>query len=131
MAETLDELLKSYADGNTTTFFEFDVVEINSVGVEDRTPLHVACTRDAVRDVEMLLGGGANVNAQSFGGTPLDTAVANRNLVIIRLLLAAGADPDIPAPLDGKSPLDRAREDGLTEIVSMLEEAQKIRGSTR
>ena len=131
MAETLDELLKSYADGNTTTFLDFDVVEINSVGLEDRTPLHVACTRDAVHDVELLLGGGTNVNAQSFGGTPLHTAIYHRDPVIVRLLLTAGADPNIPAPLDGKSPLDRARRDGLTEIVSMLEEAQKMRGSTR
>jgi ankyrin repeat protein len=131
MAETLDELLKSYAAGNTSTFFDFDVVEISSVGLEDRTPLHVACTRDAVHDVELLLRGGANVNAQSFGGTPLATAVDHRNLVIVRLLLAAGADPSIPAPLDGKSPLDRARRDGLTEIVLLLEEAQKLRGSTR
>lgn len=57
------------------------------------TALHVACRRDHVRIVRLLVNKGANVNAVNKSGeTPLHTAVFAGSMLSARLLLKHGAD---------------------------------------
>jgi ankyrin repeat protein len=92
--ETLEELLARYVTEQTDSFQDFDRLTVNSIGRELTTPLHMACNRDAIDDVRILLRGGADVNARDgFGMTPLMFAVYSVNLEMVNLLLEAGADP--------------------------------------
>lgn len=53
-------------------------------------------TKDIEDTLKWLLSLGVNINSQnSEGQTPLHWAVRNRNLVVIKALLAGGADPTI------------------------------------
>ena len=67
-----------------------------------------------------LVAANAPVNAQNlYGVTPLHYA-ANRDLVDgVTLLLGAGADPHIKSRA-GKTPLDLAKDRGLTKVEAVL-----------
>lgn len=63
------------------------------------TPLALAAMVGAEEVLQDLLAAGADVNARDSdyaASTPLDYAVERDRVAIVRLLLAAGADPDIP-----------------------------------
>jgi ankyrin repeat protein len=60
-----------------------------------RSPLHYAADVGAAA-VEMLLSGGAAVNAQDDGTTPLHVAVERGSVTAVEALLRAGADPELP-----------------------------------
>ena len=106
--ETLQELLRRYVSEDTYSFSGFDRIEVNTVGQEQETPLHMAVTRQAIDDVRLLLAGGANVNAQTnIGSTPLNRAVGAGDIEIVRVLLDAGADQSL-ASVFGATPLKRA-----------------------
>ena len=93
---------------------------VNSRGLEDQTPLHMACRRNALADVETLIAAGADVNAKdSFGMTPLYAAVLTRNLAMVKTLVESGAEVDIQTA-DGVSPLDFARDIGEDPIARYL-----------
>lgn len=124
MKSEISELLDRYVSEDTNTFRDFPKLEVNTVGHEQRTPLHLACSRSAVEDVEILLRHGADVNAKDdVGHTPLHTAVFRREVGIVRLLLAAGADPAIVSQFE-ETPLTVAGRLELIEIERLLREAQ-------
>ncbi len=93
------------------------------------TPLHAAAMRARPAAVAALLRHKANVNAANrAGATPLHVLAqaplrgprAERVLVeTARLLLAAGAAPDICAK-DGSTPLDRARQAEHPTLAALL-----------
>ena len=59
------------------------------------TPLQLATAMGFTDGVEALIKGGASINvADQTGETPLIAAVHARNVPLVRLLLAKGADPD-------------------------------------
>jgi len=58
-------------------------------------PIQLATRLGYIEGVESLIEGGARVSvADSQGETPLIAAVHQRNVALVRLLLAQGADPD-------------------------------------
>jgi hypothetical protein len=59
-------------------------------------------------------------NSFTFNRTPLHLAVVNNNKYIVKLLLQAGADPNILDTKDHESPLQNAANRGSLEIVKML-----------
>ena len=64
-----------------------------------------------VQTAKMLLSRGASVDARdepNVGNPPLSDAVTNGDEEMVRLLLAAGADPDIPGWMT-LSPVDHAQ----------------------
>ena len=76
--------------------------------------------------VQTLLNLRANVDlANGRGETPLILAVQKRDLPLVRLLLASGADPRKNDRVAGLSALDYAKRDGRSPaIVKMLEDTK-------
>lgn len=119
--ETLEELLARYVTEQTDSFQDFDHLTVNSIGRELETPLHMACTRDAIEDVRVLLAAGANVNAQDeIGMTPLMRAVYSVNLEMVNLLLGAGADPYAKSEF-GRGALDIAKSATGNDLLPIIE----------
>jgi len=76
------------------------------------TPLMLASQTGQTDAVVALARSGARVDVPNDAGeTPLISAVHNRNLAMVRLLLAAGANPD-RADNSGRSARDYAKLDG-------------------
>jgi uncharacterized protein len=119
--DVLERLLKRYANEHTYSFQDFDVLDVNTVGREMETPLHMACTRAALDDVRILIEGGANVNARTdIGTTPLMRSIYSKNEEIIALLLNAGADPNLASKF-GSSALSIAKSGkDLHSVVELL-----------
>src|SRR5262249_51998844 len=86
------------------------------------TPLHSAVASEgaeSLQTVEVLLAGGAPVNAGAEGGgTPLHSAAFNGNAAIVEALVAHGADWDATKD-DGKTPRDLARECGHDDLLQI------------
>jgi ankyrin repeat protein len=102
---------------------------VRRVGTQ-MTPLMIAADSNAADAVQVLLDGGADVNAINGGKyTALDYAVdraprwsenpASNRMVIVRALLAKGALKD-RKPADGVTPLERAKRAGNSEVVALL-----------
>lgn len=75
--------------------------------------------RDAVR---VLLAGGADVHAMARNPLkvrPVHAAAASRNLDILRAVLEAGADPNVPQQ-QGFVPLHEAATNGNREMAELL-----------
>ncbi|MBC7664913.1 MAG: ankyrin repeat domain-containing protein, partial [Caulobacter sp.] len=85
------------------------------------TPLHVAANADDVDALGRLLADpGTRVDApDALGRTALQVAVAAANVRPVRLLLAAGADPD-HADASGATPRSVARTGANAEIATLL-----------
>ncbi len=85
------------------------------------TPLHVAAGADDVEALERLLADpSTRVDATDADGrTPLQVAVMAANARAVRMLLAAGADPD-HADSAGATPRSLARTGPSAEIAALL-----------
>ncbi|CAL1166219.1 unnamed protein product [Cladocopium goreaui] len=91
---------------------------------EGSAALHWAASRDHPAIVAFLVAKGAAVDVLSGDGlgrrsTPLHGAAAGGRAECAQLLLAAKASVEIK-DRDGKTPLDLAREEDETEMVSLL-----------
>lgn len=72
-----------------------------------------------------LKHGGSLAVTDTYGETPLFVAVYTNQPEIVRLLLDEGADPKVKNTGD-MTVLDIAKDEGFAEIVSILENKQKI-----
>jgi hypothetical protein len=89
-----------------------------------------ACDGDAAR-VRELAADGADVNlceAGSFGRSPLYRSVFNSSIPTVVALLEAGANP-YQEDEDGLTPLQRAQEEGHTEIVKLMRTVRASRAT--
>src|SRR4030095_9818505 len=85
--------------------------------------LHWAVRADDAAIVQLLVQGGANVNAANrHGVTPLSLAALNRSSRIVALLLEAGADPQLKLPEDQTILMTAARA-GSSEVLKLLLDA--------
>ena len=87
------------------------------------TPLHLAVYFNRNEVAEFLIANNSDINAISRNGlgvTPLHSALANRNMVLAKLLLRKGADPHGRQTEGGYTPLHYAAANGLQEIVGIL-----------
>lgn len=105
--------------------------------VDDGFPPLIAalcCTRETpganrrtdVSDIiRLLLAFAADPNQRGINDyTPLHMAVAERNADAIRILLDAGANPELRTRIDSyETPLEMANAAGLTEIAALLRQA--------
>lgn len=95
--ESLDQVLRAVADGSTE-FLAYDETPpgVNDRGIFGNVPLIPVTTWGSLSGVELLLRGGADVNAVcEAGNTPLHHAIQMGEFAVARLLLANGADPTI------------------------------------
>jgi ankyrin repeat protein len=95
---------------------------VNAYSEDGFQPLGLAAYFGKVEAVKYLLKGGAEVNSpsrNSLGVTPLQSAVAGGHLEITRLLLEAGASPNVREQ-SGNTPLHAAAQNGDVEIVRSL-----------
>jgi ankyrin repeat protein len=91
---------------------------------EGTTPLAIASQIGWLEGAERLLRGRATVDlANNRGETPLILAVQRRDINMVRLLLANGANPRKQDSVAGYSALEYAQRDGRSPaIVKLLEE---------
>lgn len=97
------------------------------------TALIPACERGFVETVDALIGAGVPVDhVNRLGWTGLHEAIVlgtggEEHTEVVRLLLAAGADPNLPDG-EGTSPRDLAAARGYARMVELIEEAPGFRG---
>jgi uncharacterized protein len=87
-----------------------------------------ATKRTDVDDVlRLLLSFGADPDQRGINDyTPLHSAVAERNPRAVQILLEGGADPELRTRIDAwETPLDMARQAGLTTIAELFERARR------
>jgi len=73
-------------------FCTHPLTQVNQRSSFGDMPIHVACTRGRVDEVEALLVAGADVNAQGeLENTPLHAAAGQGNVAVIKALLQWGA----------------------------------------
>ncbi|KAL5321110.1 hypothetical protein ACEPPN_011922 [Leptodophora sp. 'Broadleaf-Isolate-01'] len=91
--------------------------------IQTTEPLYFASSHGLVSVVRLLLSDAASVDIEAKGGrygsTSLQVASYRGNTDCVRLLLAAGADPNAPNDL-GETPLLWANKIGADEIVHSL-----------
>lgn len=97
-------------------------VQIDSVGYDGDTPLHVVAWRNDLEAVLLLIGAGADVNATGeMDETPLHIAVHHRNVQMVQAMLRAGARSDVRSEF-GDTSKDRAILQG-GEIAALFGDA--------
>jgi len=86
---------------------------------DGETPLHIAAREGHLQAVKQLVALGANINASSDYGAPLDRAALRGHTEVIRFLLEHGA---IAASQRywGRTPLHEAARMGHTDAVKLL-----------
>jgi len=95
---------------------------VNAYSEDGFQPLGLAAYFGKNEAVKYLIKAGAEVNSPSKNSlrvTPLQSAVAGGHLEITRLLLEAGASPNV-RERDGYTPLHAAAQNGDVEIVRSL-----------
>jgi thioredoxin-related protein len=89
-------------------------------GIAGETPLMKAVRVNDVVQVSALINAGVNINKRNAGGqTALMLAAAGGRADIVKLLLKAGARPDIN-DYEGFSAADRAAQNGFDLLASQL-----------
>jgi len=79
-----------------TKFLLSQDVDVNHVGKDGWTAIHVASFNDYPNVVKLLISAGADINAQSsLGETPLHVAAVEDCAEVIQILIDNGADPHI------------------------------------
>ncbi|KAG8225541.1 hypothetical protein J437_LFUL002057, partial [Ladona fulva] len=85
------------------------------IGMTKHTLLHIACARNDVEAVKILLESGAAVNTKDYlGRTPVFIATAFGHTDCLELLLNLSADPNIP--IESEDIIQSSVNDYLTEI---------------
>ncbi len=90
----------------------------NLVDREGATPLLLATQIGFIDGVRALIEGGARIDqTNGRGETALHLAVQRRDLALVRVLIAAGANPAVQDNVTGQSPLDYAESDNRAAAI--------------
>jgi ankyrin repeat protein len=95
---------------------------VNSYAYDGWTPLHLAAFFGNLDAARLLLDAGADVHAVSrnnLANTPLHAATAGKHCELALLLIEKGANPRA-VDTGGYTPLEIARQNGLTEVVAAV-----------
>ncbi len=98
---------------------------VGATEADGSTPLHCAAWKGFPGACEVLLAGGADVNASSngehYGGTPLHAAAHGNQKAVVEVLLRHGADVDAVSS-NGRKPLDETEFHRATAAAKLLRE---------
>jgi len=113
-------------------------IDVNVKTKYGETSFYLACRGYPSCVREMLKDSRVKVNeASGVGYTPLWNAVANRHLDVIKVWIASGREIDLgkPGDVDRTDAIGKARKEGQTEVVALLErfksDATKTRSEVR
>ena len=95
------------------------------LNAEGNTPLALAAQLGWVEGAELLARRSPVDLANRRGETPLILAVQQRDLAMVRMLLARGANPKRTDSVAGLSAIDYARRDGRAAAILKLLEAPR------
>ena len=92
-------------------------LDINSTApISGATPLDASIYGGHFHIFQYLLLAGSNVNAIGYeGGTMLMAAANQAQVEMLKILLEHGADPNLPSPITGETPLHAAAAKGFAE----------------
>ena len=114
-SQELHQLLQLVADVMFPANPEQEV-HLESRGYDGDTALHVFLWQCDDAAAKVLVGAGADVNAQGeMGETPLHVAARNAKPETIAAILLGGGRPDVVSEF-GQTPSDLARENGRQHI---------------
>lgn len=95
-------------------------VTVHTTRSDDDTPLHVACAWGDLSAIDLLIAGGADVNARGdLGTTPIYNAVSFGRVRSVARLLMAGATVDDPNELS-TSARKRAFESNNPRLIELF-----------
>ncbi len=119
--ETALHIVAKRGDRLYTRFLLQKGANPNLRDVRGSTPLLVAVSAGHSELISIFVAANANVNlGNDSGETPLIKAVQRRDLVMVRELIKAGADPDQADSLAGKSARTYAEEDTRTPALAKI-----------
>ncbi|XP_023232143.1 ankyrin repeat domain-containing protein 29-like isoform X1 [Centruroides sculpturatus] len=102
--------------------------EVDATRLDGATPLFKAAHKGYSEIVELLIKRGASLGLLKNGESALHTAALFDHLPIVKILIAAGADPELKNQ-DGLTPLELAQEAGnvvVTEFLQKIISSRKI-----
>jgi len=123
--DRLAELLAAGADSNVTVISRYYTLEERLtpllVAVRELQPASDEVPGRPIDAVVLLLRYGADVNLwdEKHSSTPLLNAVFANSIAAVRILLAAGADPNVRGD-EGDSPLRLCAQNGYLEMARIL-----------
>lgn len=101
-----------------------DILNLNCVDYEGRSPLHIACRDGHIAIVEYLLLHGASVHVRDrWGHTPLFVAVVGKHAQVVSMLRRAGAHLSVNEQSDMGPAWLKAVRDNDVEFVKIALEA--------
>jgi ankyrin repeat protein len=86
---------------------------------QSESALHYFAVENRIDVVTWLLARGANPNGIASDTFPLHEAAQLGNVEICRILVEAGADPNLP-DFNGETPLHKASSHAYVEIIELL-----------
>jgi ankyrin repeat protein len=118
-------------DAGWTRFMISRGADLNMRDGSGETPLTSAVRIGWDDGVQLLLSQGAKADLpNSRGETPLIVAVQTRDLVIVRQLVAAGANPAVADRVTGQSAKDYAARDPRAAPIAKLLDEAKVKPKT-
>lgn len=122
--DTGDSALHMVVKRRDVTWINFLLGKGANPNVEDRdgnTPLILAASQGFSDGVSALIAGKADVNRRNRSGeTALIKAVQALNVPVVRVLMAAGAKPDLTDHVTGYSAIDYAERDRRAGMILRL-----------
>eukprot|EP00127_Corallochytrium_limacisporum_P006961 Clim_evm15s239 gene=Clim_evmTU15s239 len=96
-------------------------LNVNRRNLKGETKLHQFAVKGDIEGVQRCLDAGANPNTtDNAGWSPLHDVVNNCSVNIARILLNAGADPNLGAQENGNTALHEAIEQNHMELIDLL-----------
>lgn len=120
----IKEVLAKYNE--LAPFDEMELTDPNQIGLDEDAPIHFACLKGELEDVEIMVSAGADINLiGDIGNTPLHYAVSGGNLMVVKRLIELGALPGIKNEF-GETARDWAEMSKHYEIAAILKKAELI-----
>ncbi|ESE63481.1 hypothetical protein SES60163_11961, partial [Salmonella enterica subsp. salamae serovar 58:l,z13,z28:z6 str. 00-0163] len=120
MKLSADVVLRRYHEEDLPEFSGIDLISVEQIGNFGNRPIHVACIRGDIDEINALIGGGADIHALGeLGNTPLHEAVGQNNFEIVKLILCLGGDLTVKNDF-GDTALDIAINNNRQDIIELL-----------